>query len=276
MSEELIGILEIIGWTGLFLFVYLLIAFIVGSAKKDNSIIDRFYGGGFVLIAWSTFILKGTFDIRQIIATVIVTIWGVRLMTYVTIRNWGKGEDKRYQNMRERWGDKVLINSFFRIYLFQGLIIFLVVSPVTYINVVDNPYFWSGFWWLSIIGIGVWALGFYFEAVGDYQLYRFLNNPENQGKVFDNGLWRYTQHPNYFGEVTQWWGIFIIAASVALEVYFPYGFITIIGPIIITYMIINVSGVKLLNKEFEGDSEYARYKRRTSQFIPLPPKKDKD
>ncbi|TXT65440.1 MAG: Steroid 5-alpha reductase [Promethearchaeota archaeon] len=272
MSDVLISILQILGWTGLFFLGYLLLAFVVGTAKKDNSLIDRFYPGGFMLIAWSTLILKGTFDFRQIIITILVTIWGIRLGTYVTIRNWGKGEDKRYQNMRERWGDKVLINSLLRIYLFQGLIIFLVVSPVSYINVVDNP----AIWWLDFIGIGVWVIGFYFETVGDYQLYVFLNNPENQGKVFDEGLWRYTQHPNYFGEVTQWWGIFLVATSVALKVYFPYGFITIIGPIIITYMIINVSGVRLLNKQFEGDSEYARYKRRTSQFIPLPPKKDKD
>ncbi|TFF94810.1 MAG: DUF1295 domain-containing protein [Promethearchaeota archaeon] len=266
--EMFLEILQILGLTGLFLLGYLLLAFLVGAIKKDNSVMDIFYGGGFILVAWSTFLLKGTFALRQIIVTILVTIWGLRLATYVMIRNWGKGEDKRYQNMRERWGDKVLINSLFRIYLFQGLILFLVVSPVTFINVIDNP----PFWWFDLIGVGVWIIGFYFESVGDFQLFKFLSKVENKGKVFDKGLWRYTQHPNYFGEVTQWWGLFLIA----LNVYFPYGFITIIGPIIITYMIINVSGVKLLNKQFDGDSEYAKYKRRTSQFIPLPPKKQKE
>ncbi|TFF89194.1 MAG: DUF1295 domain-containing protein [Promethearchaeota archaeon] len=247
------------------LYSYIFIAFIVGTLKKDNSVIDVFYGGGFIVCAWTSFLLNGDFALRQIIVTILVTIWGIRLASYVLIRNWGKGEDKRYQNMRKRWGDNVLINSLFRIYFFQALIIFLVDFPVIYINISLNPMLW----WLDYIGIFVWIIGFLFESLGDYQLYRFLSDPENKGKVFDKGLWRYTQHPNYFGEVTQWWGIFLISIGV------PWGFLTIFGPIIITYMIINVSGVKLLNKHFEGDSEYAKYKRRTSQFFPLPPKKEK-
>ncbi|TFF99927.1 MAG: DUF1295 domain-containing protein [Promethearchaeota archaeon] len=264
MEKLIIEILQIYGWTGLFLLGYMLFAFLVGTLKKDNSVIDVFYGGGFILVAWSTLILKGVYSLRSIIATILVTIWGIRLATYVLIRNWGKGEDKRYQNMRERWEGNVLINSLFRIYLFQGLILFLVVFPVSFLNASSNP----PLWFLDFIGIGIWGVGFFFETVGDIQLYRFLNDPANQGKVFDGGLWRYTQHPNYFGEVTQWWGLYIVALSV------PFGFISIFGPAIITYMIINVSGVKLLDKSFEGDSEYAKYKRRTSQFIPLPPKKE--
>lgn len=265
MEQLIFEILTIYAWTGLFLLGYLLFAFLVGSLKKDNSVMDIFYGGGFILIAWSTLILKGEYSLRSIIVTILVTIWGIRLATYVLIRNWGKGEDKRYQDMRKRWGNRVLINSLLRIYIFQGLIIFLVVFPVSFINVNPNPPLWI----LDFVGMGVWAVGFFFETVGDIQLYRFLNDPANKGKVFDDGLWRYTQHPNYFGEVTQWWGLFIIAISI-----FPFGLITIFGPIIITYMIINVSGVKLLDKTFEGDSEYAKYKRRTSQFFPLPPKKE--
>jgi steroid 5-alpha reductase family enzyme len=263
METMIIEALEIFGWTGLFLLGYLFIAFLVGIIKKDNSVMDVFYGGGFILVAWSTFILNGQFALRQIFVTILVTIWGIRLATYVLIRNWGKGEDQRYKNMREDWGDNVVINSLLRIYLFQGLIIFLVVFPVSFINFSDNP----SLWFLDYIGVFIWIIGFLFETVGDIQLYRFLNDPANKGKVFDKGVWRYTQHPNYFGEVTQWWGIYIIAIGV------PFGFLTIFGPIIITYMIINVSGVKLLNKAFEGDSEYAKYKRRTSQFFPLPSKK---
>lgn len=273
MQELTMEILQIYGWTGLFHIGYLLIAFIVGTLKKDNSVMDIFYGGGFILIAWSTLFLKGTFGLRQIIVTGLVTIWGLRLAIYVSIRNWGKGEDTRYTNMRERWGERVLINSLFRIYLFQGLIIFLVVAPVSFINVneptsIDNIFSIEAL--TLLIGAAIWIFGFFFETIGDIQLYRFLSNPDNEGKVFDQGLWRYTQHPNYFGEVTQWWGLYVVAIAV------PYGFITIFGPLIITYMIINVSGVKLLNKRFEGDSEYAKYKQRTSQFIPRPPKKKEE
>ncbi|MEJ2250352.1 MAG: DUF1295 domain-containing protein [Candidatus Lokiarchaeota archaeon] len=256
--------LTFIGITLIVLYIYIFIAFLVGTAKKDNSVMDIFYGGGFILIAWTTLILNGNYSLREIIVTIIVTIWGFRLSGYVFIRNRGKGEDKRYQNMRKKWGNNVVINSLLRIYLFQGLIIFLVGFPVIYINISVNP----TLWWLDYIGIFIWIIGFLFESVGDYQLYSFLNDSKNQGKVFDKGLWHYTQHPNYFGEVIQWWGIYIISIGVL-----PWGFLTFFGPLLINYMIINVSGVRLLNKRFEGDSEYAKYKRRTSQFIPLPPKK---
>jgi steroid 5-alpha reductase family enzyme len=256
--------LAFLGIILLVLYIYIFIAFLVGTAKKDNSIMDIFYGGGFIVVAWTSFILNWNFGLRQIIVTILVTIWGFRLSIYVLIRNWGKGEDKRYQNMRERWGNNVIVNSLLRIYFFQGLVIFIVSFPVSYINISIN----TSLWFLDYIGIFVWIIGFLFESVGDFQLYNFLRKPENQGKVFDKGLWRYTQHPNYFGEVTQWWGIYIIALGV------PWGILTFFGPLLINYMIINVSGVKLLNKRFEGDSEYARYKRRTSQFIPLPPKKE--
>lgn len=258
--------LLIILYSVIALYALLHIAFLVGTIKKNNGIMDIFYPWGFITVAWTSLILGGTFALRQIIITIIVTIWGLRLSTYVYIRNRGKPEDKRYANMRERFGDKVLLKSYGKIYMFQGLIIFLVGFPVLYINANPNP----ALTWLDLIGILVWVFGFYFETAGDYQLYRFLNNPNRTKKVLDEGLWKYTQHPNYFGEVTQWWGVFIIALSV------PYGFLTVFGPIIINYMIIKVSGVSLLNKNFEGNDAYADYQRRTSQFIPWFPKKKKE
>jgi steroid 5-alpha reductase family enzyme len=123
---------------------------------------------------------------------------------------------------------------------------------------------------LLVIGVIIWMIGFYFESVGDYQLRKFKKNPENKGQVMDQGLWKYTQHPNYFGEVTMWWGIFIIALGV------PWGIITIFAPILITYMIIKVSGVRMLNYRYRKDDKYANYKLRTSAFIPWFPKKKKE
>ncbi|MFX0140935.1 MAG: DUF1295 domain-containing protein, partial [Candidatus Hodarchaeota archaeon] len=162
--------------------------------------------------------------------------------------------------------------SFTNIYLFQGFVIFLVAFPVWFTNISINPPLVNLLDFAGVtlwLGVLIWLIGFLFETFGDYQLYKFKKDPNNKGQVMDQGLWKYTQHPNYFGEVTQWWGIFIIALAV------PFGFISVVGPIFITYMIIKVSGIRLLNYRYKDDDKYADYKRRTSQFFPWFPKKKK-
>ncbi len=139
---------------------------------------------------------------------------------------------------------------------------FLISLPVIFIN----TYSLEGFEWLALIGVLIWGLGFYFESVGDAQLAKFIKDPANKGKLMQSGLWRYTRHPNYFGEVTQWWGIFMVALLV------PSGWLSIIGPITITYLILKVSGIPMLEKKMEQNPEFAEYKKRTSAFIPLPPR----
>jgi steroid 5-alpha reductase family enzyme len=241
------------------------LAFIIGILKKNNAIVDSCYGLGYVVVVWVSFILLDPFSLRQLITTILVTIWGARLFFYVTIRNWGKPEDYRYQAMRRRFGDKIISKSYTNIYLFQGLIILIVGFSALFINVSDNP----SINWLDFIGIILWIIGFYFEAIGDYQLYKFKKDPQNKGKVMDQGLWKYTQHPNYFGEVVMWWSIYILSVSI------PFGFITVFSPVIITFMIIKVSGIRLLNRRFDGDDKYADYRKKTSVFFPWFPKKDK-
>ena len=263
----------IILFSALTLFIFMHVAFLVGSALKNNGVVDSFYGLGYVVVAWTSLILMGSFSLRHIITTILVSIWGFRLFLYVTIRNWGEPEDFRYQAIRKSYGDKVLFKSYWKIYLFQGIIIFLVGFPALFINSNEAPPVSIGFETsaiLLLIGVIVWIIGFYFESVGDHQLRKFKKNPDNKGQVMDQGLWKYTQHPNYFGEVTMWWGIFIIALGV------PWGIVTIFGPILITYMIIKVSGVRLLNYRYRKDDKYADYKRRTSAFIPWFPKKKKE
>jgi len=147
--------------------------------------------------------------------------------------------------------------------MFQGLVIYLVCFSVLFVNINNN----SDLILLDFLGISVWIIGFYFESAGDYQLKKFLEKKNKTKKVLDEGLWKYTQHPNYFGEVTMWWGLFIISLSI------PYGFLTIFSPILITFMIIKVSGIRLLDKRFEKNDEYSVYKRKTSKFIPWFPKK---
>lgn len=266
--------LIIIAISYLFLFFYLLVAFIVGTAKKNNDLMDIFYGPGYVVVASTSlilyFIINNTVNIRQIVITILVSIWALRLALYLFIRNKGKPEDYRYQAMRRRWKTNIVWKSFKNVYMFQGVVIFLVAFPVWFVNISINPPLVNLLDFVGItlwLGALIWLIGFLFESIGDYQLYKFKLDPNNKGKVMDKGLWKYTQHPNYFGEVTQWWGIFIIALAV------PFGFISIVGPIFITYMIIKVSGIRLLNYRYRDDDKYADYKRRTSQFFPWFPKK---
>ncbi|MFX1326615.1 MAG: DUF1295 domain-containing protein [Promethearchaeota archaeon] len=266
----------ILGYSLLFLFGYIFIAFLVGTIKKNNGIMDIFYGPGFFVVALTSLIfyiiLNNEINIRQIVITILVFIWSVRLAAYVFIRNRGKPEDYRYKAMRERWGTNVVLKSLTKIYIFQGIVIFIVAFPVWFTNISTNPSFDNhlDFYGITLwLGVIIWIIGFLFETFGDYQLYKFKQDPNNKGKVLDRGLWKYSQHPNYFGEVTQWWGIYVIAIAV------PFGFISIVGPVFITYMIIKVSGIRLLDKHYEGDDEYTNYKKRTRLFFPWFPKKSK-
>ncbi|MFX0039087.1 MAG: DUF1295 domain-containing protein [Promethearchaeota archaeon] len=270
----ILDMLIIIGYSALVLLGYLIIAFIVGTIKKNNGLMDVFYGPGYFVFALTSiiinFMINSTVNIRQIIVTSLVFIWALRLGMYVFIRNRGKPEDYRYQEMRERWKTNIILKSFIRVYIFQGVVIFIVAFPVWFVNVSINPPILNFLDFAGVtlwLGVLIWLIGFLFETFGDYQLFKFKKNPENKGKVMDRGLWKYTQHPNYFGEVTQWWGLYIIAIAI------PFGFITFIGPFFITYMIIKVSGIKLLEKRFEADDKYADYKKRTSIFFPWFPKK---
>ncbi|MGB5909906.1 MAG: DUF1295 domain-containing protein [Promethearchaeia archaeon] len=268
--------LLIIGYSAIALFIYIFIAFIVGTIKKNNGIMDIFYGPAYFVVSITSLILNiiltSTFCIRQVIATTLVLFWAIRLATYVYIRNRGKPEDYRYKAMRERWKTNIALKSFFKVYLFQGIIVFLVDIPVWFTNISENPPavslldFGGITLWLGAI---IWLIGFLFETIADFSLYKFLQEPANQGKIMTKSVWKYSMHPNYFGEVTQWWGLFIIALAV------PFGFLTFIGPAYITFQIIKVSGVKLLDKRFEGNEEYAAYKRKTSSFIPWFSKKEK-
>lgn len=269
--------LIIILYTILILYLYILIAYIVGTIKKNWGLMDIFYGPAYFVVAFTslylTFQTIGIISIRQIIVAFLVLFWSIRLATYVYIRNRGKPEDKRYAFMRKRWKEKgknIYFKSLINIYLFQGLVILIVVFPVLWVNVNENPPIKDLFDFSAVtlwIGVIIWLIGFLFESIGDYQLYRFLHDPNRTKRVMDEGLWKYTQHPNYFGEVTQWWGLYIIALGI------PWGFITIFGPIYITFMIIKVSGVRLLNKMHKGDDEYTAYRKRTSAFFPWFPKK---
>ena len=243
----------------LILFVYMSLWFVFSLIKKRNDVADVAWGLGFVLMTWTSFFFSSTFSNRGLLAGVLVSIWGLRLAWHIYSRNKGKAEDYRYLAWRKEWGKWFFIRSYLQVYILQGVLLFMIVLPVLVIN--KNSV--SSFTWIDFVGVFVWLFGFYFEAVGDAQLARFIKNPENKGKLMQSGLWAYTRHPNYFGEVTQWWGIWLISLSV------PSGMFAIIGPLTITILILKVSGIPMLEKKMEENPEFVEYKRKTSMFIPM-------
>ncbi len=247
----------------LILLVYMTTWFVVSIILHRNDVADTAWGLGFVFLAWVTLFRSANFHFLSLLVVSLVTIWGSRLSYHVTRRNWGRPEDFRYQTWRKEWEKWFYPRSYLQVFLLQGIFLYIIFLPVLFIILrATGP--------LTLpAGIGslIWLLGFYFESTGDRQLKMHLSNSANKGKLMTTGLWRYTRHPNYFGEVTQWWGIFLIALSL------PHAGFTIISPILITFLILFVSGVPLLEKKYAGRPDWEEYKRKTSIFIPLPPKK---
>ena len=251
--------------TLILLFIYFSIFFVIGQVIKDNSIVDIGWGLGFAVIALYTFFRNPDSGLKGILITIGICIWGLRLAFHIAKRNWGKPEDYRYVDMRKGWGTKfVLFKAFLQVYFLQMMIQYTVSIPVIYGNTTTQQMFW--FNW---IGVVMWATGFFFESCGDFQLKQFISNSVNKGKLMDKGLWALTRHPNYFGDSCMWFGIFFIAIT-NIE-----GIWIIVGPTLMTFFLVFVSGVRLLEKKYTGRSDYEDYKKRTSAFIPWFPKKIK-
>jgi steroid 5-alpha reductase family enzyme len=242
---------------------FMTLGYIIAQLKKDTTVIDIFWGAGFILLALFSLLYTGTFAPRQLLVTLLVLLWGMRLSVQLFLRNRGKGEDPRYKKMRDDWGQNFALYSFVYIFMLQAVLLFIISLSVLYINGTPQQ---SPLNALDLIGTLVWLVGFCFETIGDLQLYTFLKNPLNKGTTCQNGLWRYTRHPNYFGEATMWWGIFLIALSVY------GGWITIISPLLITFLLLFVSGIPMNEKLLSKNPDFAEYKRRTSMFFPWLPK----
>src|SRR5208283_2107543 len=180
---------------------YMNLWFVVSLIKRRNDVADEAWGLGFVLLAWTSFFLSGGSGLRSILVGILVSVWGLRLAWHIHARHRGKPEDFRYLAWRQEWGRWFYVRSYAQVYLLQGALLFLISLPVLIINRRANPTF--GF--LNGIGVCVWLGGFVFESVGDAELARFLKDRLNRGKILQSGLWKYTRHPNYFGEVAQWW-----------------------------------------------------------------------
>jgi steroid 5-alpha reductase family enzyme len=233
---------------------------------KDAGIADIFWGLGFVIIAWITFVTAEGFVGRRSLITLLVTVWGLRLSLHIAFRNLGKGEDRRYRAWREKYGDRYWWVSLFTVFLTQGLLLWTIALVCQAGQLSRIP---DTFVLLDVLGFLVWTTGFCFEAVADRQLQRFKADPSNKGKVMDRGLWGYSRHPNYFGESLIWWGLFLITMADPQNVW------TVISPVTITFLLLKVSGVSLLEKTIkERRPEYVDYVKRTPAFVPWFPKKD--
>lgn len=243
-------------------FLYFLAFFVLGQILKNNSIVDIGWGMGFVLLAGYSLVRAGLFDARAILVTGLIFAWGLRLFLHILRRNLGKGEDFRYAKWRQEWGKWVVVRAFFQVYMLQGAVMLLVALPILLIN--SFPREGLGPW--DYLGLVVWLVGYFFEVVGDRQLAAFKSKPENRGKILSTGLWRYSRHPNYFGEAALWWGIALLALSV------PHGYYGLISPVLITYLLRYVSGVPLLEQKMADNPQFREYAEVTSVFVPWFPK----
>jgi steroid 5-alpha reductase family enzyme len=233
---------------------------------RDASIIDVFWGVGFVVIGWLCFAVGHGDRDRRLLLAILVTIWGGRLALHIGRRNLGRGEDHRYAAMRERDGGRFWLTSLYRVYVIQAAAMWVVSLPLQAGSSLGGGRGLGAWDW---VGVAVWLVGFLFEALGDLQLDRFRADPANSGSVMDRGLWRYTRHPNYFGDATAWWGLGLIALGAG-----PAAAWGLAGPLLDTLLLTRVSGKPILERDIEQRRPgYREYVARTSGFIPLPPRR---
>jgi steroid 5-alpha reductase family enzyme len=242
--------------------VLMILAWLLSLLVKDASIVDMIWGLGFVIVAWATYLQAAERGGRGLLLTVLVTVWGLRLSGYLIWRNLGKPEDFRYREMRARAPRWFWLVSLFQVFLLQGALMWVISAPVVVTQLGGGDLYW-----LDYLGIALWAVGLFFESIGDIQLARFKSQPGSTGKVMDRGLWRYTRHPNYFGDFAVWWGHFLIAAAGG-------AWWTVFSPVVMSVLLLRVSGVAMLERTIsKRRPEYEEYARRTNAFFPGPPKR---
>jgi len=261
------SLLQLIGLSLGVVLAYMTAIWLVSLVLRKASIVDAFWGLGFVLLAALYFVATDGVIGRKVLIISLVAVWGLRLSLYILWRNWGQGEDYRYRAFREKAGEKFWWVSFFQVFLMQGVLLWLISAPILAAQFYDSP---DGLTVVDLLGALVWGVGLLFEAVGDWQLAGFKADPANKGKVMDGGLWRYTRHPNYFGEATLWFGYFVIAAGTV------DGLWTAFSPILMTVLLLRVSGVALLERaQVRTKPQYGAYIESTSVFLPWFPRRQR-
>lgn len=252
-----------LGWAGGAVVVVLLATFVVSKIAGKHSVIDTTWGLLFVTIAVVVFLRSGdqADSTRRWLLLILPALWGLRLAQHIGRRSIGKPEDPRYQELLDKAPGNGDLYALRMIYLLQGLLAFVIAAPILVGGFEGRS---TGV--LAWVGVAIWAVGVFFESVGDAQMERFRQHPDNKGKVIDVGLWRYTRHPNYFGDACVWWGIFLVAAD-ALP-----GVVTIFAPVLMTLLLTRGSGARILEKHMSKRDGWDEYAAQTSMFFPLPPR----
>jgi len=241
----------------------MILLWLLSLARRDVSIVDIWWGPGFAWLATVAFSLAAAPGPRGALLLALVSVWGLRLGGYLFWRNWGHGEDARYARMRRHYGERFRWISLATVFGLQAVLQWIVSLPLLFAQLMPGS---RPLGVLDAVGVALFATGLFFEAVGDVQLARFKADPQSAGRVMDRGLWRYTRHPNYFGDCLVWWGLFAIAVAT------PAGVWTIVGPLGMTFLLLRVSGVALLERSLvRTRPEYRDYIERTSAFFPRPP-----
>lgn len=239
----------------------ILVTFVIASWRRRYDTVDTFWGLGFALIALLTFTRADGQLALRVTVTALTVLWGVRLAVHLFLRSRKREEDPRYVELLRRAGRRPALSIFVRVYLVQAVVLWFVSLPVQVAQYADT------FGVTAWLGVALWLVGFGFETVGDAQLRRFRADPDNDGKVLDSGLWRYTRHPNYFGDACLWWGLYLLACGSWV------GAATIASPVAMTYTLARGTGKPLLEKGMAFTRPgYAHYVERTSGFLPRPPR----
>lgn len=255
MTVGIIAIVLVCYFTGLFFWAQYL---------KNNSIVDIAWGLGFVILAVTGYFVMPEPTMASKVTLVLVSVWGLRLAGHLAKRNIGKGEDYRYVNMRKRWGNHYAkLKAYLNVFVLQGVLLMIVSLPILFVMTGTS----DSFSWWNYLGIAIWVLGFGYEVIGDYQLTKFKKNQANKGKLLTSGLWSTTRHPNYFGEALLWWGIFLVTLNEGRNLW------GIIGPLVITFLLLVVSGVPLLEKKYKERPDFKVYATKTAKFVPFIGKK---
>lgn len=251
---------------GLVLVLFLMVVlWALSLGLRDASVVDAFWGSGFVVLAWFYAVRLDGSSLRGSLVLVLTTIWGVRLSLHLLDRMRGKPEDYRYAARRESSGSAFWWQSLLKVFLLQGLLMWLIAAPALIAQSPTGPESLTA---LDLLGVAIWLVGFLFESIGDAQLRQFKRDPANRGRVLDTGLWAYTRHPNYFGDSLVWWGLWLVSISV------PGTLWSIYSPVLMTLLLVKVSGAALLEKGLRATKpQYAEYENRVSAFLPRPPRK---
>lgn len=240
------------------IFIYFLIFYFVAQAKQDNSIVDMLWGPGFSIIAWAVFLNQE--NKSSVLIPLFVSFWSLRLFFHIFRRNSGKGEDYRYKNMRKKWGNHPHIFAFFQVFMLQAVLMYIVA-----LGIIGSQYELKNITLFAFGGI-IFMLGFWFELVADWQLKQFIRKRTVKEDVMKTGLWKYSRHPNYFGEAVLWWGIYLMSLASGGAYWL------IISPVTITILVRFVSGVPILEKRYSENLKFQEYAKKTPIFIPWLPK----